>query len=123
MRAKKKKVLASKAEAELASESGVEVSQAPRESVEEIPHEEEERGTMSAALKPEFRTARLTEGELARLIELVGPVLVQLSVPWPIEKLAEARRLLIEAQKRSSRGSHAAKSASQERAGGGQWIS
>lgn len=62
MRAKKKKVLASKAEAELASESGVEVSQAPRESVEEIPHEEEERGTMSAALKPEFRTAAHRRG-------------------------------------------------------------
>jgi len=54
-------------------------------------------------LKPEFRTARLTEGEVAHLIKLVGSVWAQLSVTWPVENLAEAHRLLKEAQKRSSR--------------------
>jgi len=66
-------------------------------------------------LKPEFRTARLTDGEVAQFIKLVGSVWDQLSVAWPVENLAEAYSLLKEAQKRSSRGM---KSSSQEIAGG-----
>ena len=65
----------------------------------------------------EFRSGRLTEGEVSQLIKLVGSVWAQLSVSWPLENLAKARKLLKKAQKR---GSCDVKSAGKESAGGGQ---